>query len=350
MRLNRLTISNYRSIKKIENLRIEPLQGFVGENNAGKSNILRALDSFLSAGAGGITLSDFHTSAEPIVIEAEFDGLAEAERKRLRSYLIGGRIILQKRLTIVEERGKKKVQPEYHGYQAEPTEWFLSVGKIQAQEGAKPKWKEIAEANGLLEYVKTTDGKVNKTSYTIGVERYLLEHDDVAYDEPQLGQTQALGIPQNLLSALPEMYLLHAITDYSDEIDRRSSSTVFRRLMADLSDRLMRADPRYVEVEHALNTLRRLLNPPAQGEESQRLPALESVEVTLRDTIKELMPSVLGVQLAVDVEEPREVFAKGVAIRVDDGVVTDVLDKGHGMQRCIVFALLQMLVKVTLPP
>src|SRR5208283_4024743 len=45
------------------------------------------------------------------------------------------------------------------------------------------------------------------------------------------------------------------------------------------------------------------------------------------------------------VEEWKEIFSKGVNIKVDDGVLTYVLDKGHGMQRSIVFALLQMLIK-----
>ena len=57
------------------------------------------------------------------------------------------------------------------------------------------------------------------------------------------------------------------------------------------------------------------------------------------------MPSVDRVQLAVEVEEPKEIFSKGVTIKVDDGVLTDVLAKGNGMQRSIVFALLQMLIK-----
>ena len=65
----------------------------------------------------------------------------------------------------------------------------------------------------------------------------------------------------------------------------------------------------------------------------------------MRDTIKRLMPSVDGVQLAVEVEEPKEIFSKGVTIKVDDGVLTDVLAKGNGMQRSIVFALLQILIK-----
>jgi len=346
MRLVGLSITNYRSIKKIENLRIEPLQAFVGENNAGKSNILRAVNCFLSSGTGGIAASDFNDQAQPATIEAEFGGLSVSERKRLRSYLIGDRIILQKQLKIEIDKksGKTKIDVEYHGYQAEPKQWFLSISKIEAQEG-KPNWKRIAEENGILESVQAEDGKVSKASYQKGLERYLREHDEIKYDEPELGQTHALGIPQNLLAALPEFYLLPGITDYSEEIDRRSSSSVFRRLMGDLSDRIMQADPRYGEIDGALLTLRRLLNTSAAGDGPQRLEALNGVETSLCETIKRLMPSVQAVQLAVDVEEWKDIFSKGVNLRVDDGVLTDVLDKGHGMQRSIVFGLLQMLMK-----
>jgi predicted ATP-dependent endonuclease of OLD family len=115
--------------------------------------------------------------------------------------------------------------------------------------------------------------------------------------------------------------------------------------MADLSDRIMRADPRYGEIESAVATIRRLLNPSVAGEQPQRLEALAGVEATLRDTVKRLMPSVNGVQIGVEVEESKDIFSKGVTVKIDDGVLTDVLDKGHGMQRSIVFAMLQMLMK-----
>ena len=347
MRLVRLSIKNFRSIKDIDDLRIEPLQGFVGENNAGKSNILRAMSCFLSARAGGMTPEDFNDPAQQATIEAEFDDLSDSERKRLRTYLIGDRLILQKRLDIVRDdrSGKTRVESEYHGYRAEPRDWWLSTAKVIEEKGSRPKWQEIAVEYGILNYVQGDDGKVNKASYEAGLVRLLQERDDIEYDAPELGQTQALGIQQNLLASLPEFYLLPAITDYSDEIDRRSSSTVFRRLMGDLADRIMRADPRYNEIETALTRLRQLFNPALTGEEPQRLDALADVEVTLRDTIKRLMPSVDGVQLAVEVEESKAIVSKGVTIKVDDGVLTDVLAKGHGMQRSIVFALLQMLIK-----
>ena len=162
---------------------------------------------------------------------------------------------------------------------------------------------------------------MNKTSYKSGLERYLAEND-VQYDEPQLGETQALGIPQNLLSALPELYFLPAITDYSDEIDRRSSSTVFRRLMADLSDRIMSADPRHVELEEALSQVRGLLNRVNEEGAPERLEALGLVEASLRDVMKKLMPSVSSISLEVQIDAAKDIFSRGVTIRVEMASVT----------------------------
>ncbi|WP_129642665.1 ATP-dependent nuclease [Peristeroidobacter agariperforans] len=344
MRLARFRIQNYRSIRDSGDIRIESLQALVGENNSGKSNCLRALHCFLTSGSGGMEIRDFNDRDSPCVIECEFGSLNEEEAKRLRPYLIGDKIILRKELRIHDDEAKdrKSVKAEYHGYQAEPRSPWLSIAKMEA-ENARPKWQEVAAEHGLIDYVQTPEGKVTKTSYKAGLERYLSEHN-VEYDEPQLGTTHALGIPQNLLSALPELYLLPAITDYSEEIDRRSSSTVFRRLMADLSDRIMSADPRHKELEEALGRVHALLNCVGDDGGTKRLEALGGVETSLRDVMKKLMPSVSSIRLEVQVDASKDIFARGVTIRIDDGVLTDVVDKGHGMQRSVVFSLLQMLI------
>jgi len=46
MRINYLTIQNFRGIDKLEKLEISNLNTFVGKNDAGKSAILRALACF----------------------------------------------------------------------------------------------------------------------------------------------------------------------------------------------------------------------------------------------------------------------------------------------------------------
>ncbi len=345
MRLTKIRIKNFRSITDSGEITIDPLQAFVGENNAGKSNILRAISCFLSSGAGGMKLEDFNDISQPASIECEFTGLEDEEKKKLGSYLLGDKVVLEKILRIEsdERRGKSTVKAEYHGYQAEPKEVSLSLSKIEATHGNRPKWQEIAEKAGITEYVQDDTGKINKTTYKKGIERYLQENN-VEYDEPVLGETQALGIPQNLLAGLPTFYLLPAITDYSDEVDRRSSTTVFRRLMSDLADRVMRADPRYPELDEALSKVRALLNQVPEEGAPPRLSALSAIENSILDHVKKLMPSVQSISLEVEVEASQDVFSKGVNIKIDDGVLTDVLDKGHGMQRSMVFSLLQMLM------
>jgi hypothetical protein len=106
----------------------------------------------------------------------------------------------------------------------------------------------------------------------------------------------------------------------------------------------MSADPRHRELDEALERVRALLNCSTKEGAPDRLEALGGVETSLRDVMKKLMPSVASVSLEVQVEASKDIFARGVTIRVDDGVLTDVLDKGHGMQRSVVFSLLQMLI------
>ncbi len=350
MKLTNLRVQNFRSIVDSGDIRIETFQAFVGENNSGKSNILKAIDAFLTAGAGGVQENNFFDKTKPIIIAATFAGLSPEERKDLRPYILGDKLILEKHLSVLkgEKTDRKKIASEYHGYMARPKEWWLSTEGV-IEKNSKPNWQQVANEHGILDYVQTTDGKVTKKSYEEGLRRLLIEKKDVEYEEPILGNTQALGLQPVLLNNLISFYLLPAITDYSDEIDRRSSTTVFRRLMGDLADRILKLDPRYREIETSLEKIKNLLNPPIKDEqrpdELKRLEILGKIEQTLKQSIVKLMPTVAAIRIEVIFEETKELFSRGVSLKVDDGVLTDVVDKGHGMQRSVVFGLLQTLIK-----
>ncbi|HOX73459.1 MAG TPA: AAA family ATPase [Candidatus Gastranaerophilales bacterium] len=169
---------------------------------------------------------------------------------------------------------------------------------------------------------------------------------EVEYDEPDLSSTHALGLSSYVIASLPKYYLLKAITDYSDEIDKRSTNTTFRKLMADLSDRILKLDPDYQKIENALSTIEELLNDKkAQNADAEsRLPSIGKIEERIKQLIVRLMPSVEKVSLKVLTEDVKSIFSKGVELTIDDGIETDVLLKGHGLQRCIVFALIQTLI------
>ena len=341
MKFVEISVQNYRSIKQIENAQISPLQILIGENNVGKSNILFAIDVFLLAGLGGVKDSDFNNKNTPIIIKVKFVINSEHLKKIWRPYMIDNDLILEKRIWI--NKDSEKIENAYYGYKAEPKDWFLSCDKITKLRGSKPKWKEIVEENSLPDYFLNC-GSCNKNDYTKGLIKYLMQND-VEYDKPNLSETQALNLKSHIISSLPRFYLLRAEANYSDEIDRRSSSSTFRRLMGDLIDRIIKNDSKYKEIENALNTVDNLLNLEIESDGKQvRLPTLSLIESKIKDLLRSLMPSVERVKLKVILEDIKSIFSKGVELTVDDGVETDVLLKGHGLQRCIIFSLLQALI------
>ncbi len=344
MILSKLRVTNFRSIRDTFTFPVARLLSLIGENNSGKSNIMIAVQVLMSGGAGGITKDDFNDLATPITITGTFSDLTEAEKRRWQKYLAGGELILEKRLTLEADSrtGKEKVSGEFHGYLAEPKEWFLSLPKIEEKEGARPKWAEIAQENGLPEYF-VKEGKCTKAQFTTALKRYFAENA-VEYDKPDLSATQALGLESNVIASLPTVHFLRAITDYSDEIDRRSSTTTFRRLMGDLSERIVKNDPEYGKVEEALRQIRSLLNALGDDAPAPRLKALSTIEGKITELLKKLMPSVTGISMSVDVDDIKDIFSRGISLAVNDGIETDVLAKGHGLQRCIVFTLLQALI------
>jgi putative ATP-dependent endonuclease of the OLD family len=356
MKCTLLHIQNFRSIVDSGAIPVPPLLALVGANNAGKSNILRALDAFLTAGAGGVTEAAFYEKSKPVVIEATFSELTPDEQREFKQYLFKRQLVLRKEISLEMDAksGKVKVSAEYHGYFSKPKDWWLSADAVIAKEGQRPKWEKVAQDHGILAEVTGADEKVNKKSYEDGVQKLISNRNDIEFEEPVLGVTQTLGLQTNLLSRLPSFYLLPATADYSDEIERRSTTSVFRRLMAELAERLLKTDARFPKVENALKTIRELFNetpPAASGADGaktmpeERLKVLGEIEGRLKDQVKRLMPSVQRVCLTVVLEEMKDFFSRGVTIKVDDGILNDVLDKGHGLQRAIIFSLLQALIK-----
>ena len=340
MKFTELSIKNYRSIKEIENAKISSFQAFIGENNVGKSNVLYAVDIFLSAGSGGVKETDFNISNSPIVIKMKFSVRSDNLKRIWRPYMINDDLILEKHIWIDRDTGK--LENEYHGYKAEPSEWYLSTEKIIESNGNRPNWKDIVEENSLPDYFLNNDN-CNKNDYTKCLKKYLIEND-FEYEEPDISRTQALGLQSNVIKNLPKFYLLRAESNYSDETDKRSSSTTFRKLMGDLTDRIVKNDPKYREIEEALNKVDNLLNSKIESEEEIRLSTLSLIEKKIKGLLEKLMPSVESVKLKVVLDDIKSIFSKGVELLVDDGVETDVLLKGHGMQRCIIFSLLQALI------
>ncbi len=108
--------------------------------------------------------------------------------------------------------------------------------------------------------------------------------------------------------------------------------------------RILQRDPRFIDLQRALDTIRGLLNRVDAAGAPERIESLAAVENKIAELLRRIMPSVQGVAMAVEIQSLPDLFSEGVSLAVDDGVQTDVLAKGHGLQRCIVFTLLQALI------
>lgn len=100
MRLSRLSVTNFRCLRDTGPLELTALQALIGENNSGKSSLLRAIDVLTSAGAGGVTVEDFRDASQPIVVTGVFRELGPSEAAVWRPYLVGGVLTLEKTLAV----------------------------------------------------------------------------------------------------------------------------------------------------------------------------------------------------------------------------------------------------------
>lgn len=87
VRLTKLTITNFRSIKGTQAIDI-PSQhiALVGSNNSGKSNVITALDWVLGTRSPyqlGTKTEDFYDSAQAIVIEAQIGDVGTSDTSKL---------------------------------------------------------------------------------------------------------------------------------------------------------------------------------------------------------------------------------------------------------------------------
>jgi predicted ATP-dependent endonuclease of OLD family len=121
MKLKEIEIEKYRTIENLT-LSMADLLILIGENNCGKSNILRALELFYQDSIKGIDdeCYCFKDCSTPISISLIYDRIEEAERehKVLGNWIYNDEIKVKKIIQQDSESGKQSMQ--YFGWQANP--------------------------------------------------------------------------------------------------------------------------------------------------------------------------------------------------------------------------------------
>ncbi len=322
------------------------MHALVGANNAGKSTVLRALDFLFNPSTRSINEESFWNkdTSQQIWVEAVFSELTDKEKEALsaclkpdgtfhvaRSAKIGGRTgdsdsdPEQSEDKIVIGQHYKKPIPEPEWLQegnisgSNIKEWWKSKDLLTVAgcsftdflNSSKPPavgdWKEKAR-----EFVETNADKIPM--------------QDSWVDNPK-------GYANVLKGMLPFFVLIPAVRDVTEE-SKGTKSSPFGKLLYAILDTV--TEEKRTKIEGILCEVAKQMN-RAGGEE--RIPLIAETEKQLNTLLNDFFK---GCDLEIEFETPNlENLLSTPKLYVDDGFRNAVENKGHGLQRAIIFTILR---------
>jgi hypothetical protein len=327
MKINKIKIHNFRSICDLE-MECQSLVVMLGPNNHGKSNVISALEFALSTSAKPAQ-SDFCLFGGgngTLWVELTFHELTEQELITFKKYLRPDSCFCVRKTARLNESGA--IEVSYNGYVTEPEEWWLKGDSVTRLTS-----REEVQGTPLSTLVPPT-GRLKKALIEENQTQYIATHAaELIFTEtletgPFLGQKNIGG------GVLPDFYLIPAVRDLADETRIRTTST-FGRLLTRAVKEMAERDPRFQEIRVGLENLVRTLN---RSEEGERPKQLQNLETALRTEL-----SHWGVNVEIEIIPPivEKIFELGTNLHIDDGVRTLAEQKGHGLQRAVIFALIK---------
>lgn len=338
MKLKQIEINKFRSIDSIS-INIDDLAILIGENNAGKTNILKALELFYQDSVRSINEEYFYFKIQnrPISISITYDRLTENERsqKHLKHWIYDNSIKVKK--VIEWDNQSQKYKMTLFGWQAKPKEVHFNLSKFDEY---KSQIDKIVESNRLPDYFKTDKGTVTQASYKQGISKHIKE-GKVEFGDP--GWIMNPGSYKEVFSdLLPMFYLVPAVKDAQDE-SKTTQQTMLGKLLNDLTNRIISKNPKFEEVKKQIEGLKKYLNKSEEGDDSERLQEIKDFEEILSSMISENMP---GTKVGIEIVTPELIdLFKDTKITLDDALPTSIDSKGHGLQRALIFAYIRAYAK-----
>ncbi len=335
MNLKSVHIENYRSCKDII-LEFGPMHAMVGANNSGKSNIIRALDFLFNPSTTKIDKESFWNgdTSRVIRVEALFDNLTDPEKEELKGYLRPEGTFHIARTCKVKDISSSEEEFEISQHYCKPMpkfEW-LCENKINGENTTKW-WRNqvelTANGNSFVEFVGGTKPNVStwKQKANEFAEQHLTndDYEDEWADNPK-------GYAGVLKGQLPHFIFIPAVRDISDEA-KVTKSNPFGRLLYEVLSNI--TDAQRADLDGFLSNVKEKLNRTGGDD---RLDSIVKTETKLNEYLSEYMTA----DLEIEFQTPTlQLLLTTPRLFADDGFRNIVENKGHGLQRAIIFSILR---------
>jgi putative ATP-dependent endonuclease of OLD family len=281
-----ISISNYRSCLSTE-LNLNAFTPIVGYNNAGKSNILSAIEWLLAPSS--LSVADFTVATDPVIVEGTVAGIDAA--------------ILD-------------AMPDNHSAAVRP---YLTNGSIRIRR------KMLSPGTAATAKLEVRD----------------LEIEDEA--APKAWRSNPAGIDGAIKAIFPAPIRIHAMENAGDDVGKSSKTNTIGRLIAAITEQVKTAHE--AEFRDALETIRKRL--AADGEE--RAAELQALDSEASAQLADLFPG-LALKIDLSPPDIPDLFKSGTVQVIENdgpGGRRNFESVGHGAQRCIQMALIRHLASKT---
>lgn len=329
MNIKRLEIKNFRCIKD-EKMECGNLTAIIGRNGAGKSAFLHALDVFYRVKAA-ISIEDFfdHDAQNNIEIRVTYGSLREDEKEAFGSYVQDDELTVTKKIAYQDEH----VVQEYYGAILQIPK-FAEIRSLPGKREQIKAWNDLVDSPGSLGEL---GAKVRSADDAIALmHEYESNHPEllqVIEQEHEFFGSRNIG--GGKLDNFTKFVLIPAVKDVSDEVSGNKSS------IYQILDTIVL---RKIESRKDIQAFKQKVNSDAKKLFcSENLPELPELGKSISDTLEKFAP---GSKLKLDWQEfemPEIPVPEALATLVEDGFEGEISHKGHGLQRALVFTLLQHL-------
>ena len=335
MYLHKLKVEGFRRLIDIE-VEFNSATFLIGQNNSGKSSLIKAIDFLLTNKQ--IPIKDFHSqtnaetneieiAVENITMTAEFRNVSE-DAESWRGFK--GRTFEYE--SDVTESGKSIIYKKEWVPGKAPTQYLKAYQRNLKEKFAGVKKIEdfiplgIDEAT-LLEAFDKIAGSITKSNSD------RLDYIDELWDitDVETFFKNPGGIPGNVLSRLPRYLLIPA---EAGEYELSKTSGTLQKTLKELFKEVRDTSSNYREAQVYLNSLAEELDPTdGESDFGQMLSQLNEV-------MSNVFPE-SSVHVSANLSNPDDVLVPQFEIEMESNIRTPIDNQGTGMIRSAVFSLLR---------
>jgi putative ATP-dependent endonuclease of the OLD family len=324
-----IEIENFRSLSYLK-LGIDPLTKLLGANNAGKSTVLSAIELFFDP-APKVTELDHHKkdTDKKISITIEFNNLTPVERDEFATAIIDG--------VLTATRDFSYAAADANGY-AVAARANPEFSVIRSENGNR---KLTAYRDLATRYGATLPPVRSVADVDQALQNWEINHPERLVTERVRSFYGAINVANGKLLKKTNVRLVPAVKEVAGELKDPKKSPIISLLSDIARQSLENQEELRRAIEEASATITNLMDPT-------RYPQLADISVQLTSSLQKYYT---GCRIDADwiPGKALDLLPPIPRIQVEsNGLPTPIESVGHGLQRAVLFSLIEFLASTSL--